>query len=112
MISKLSLFAVCVFMLTVSVSGGCGRPVSTAPPSGEIEATEFMGQKLTPINEQYNNGIAGLQEIDRESYRLIVDGLVDNPLSLTYADLMQFSQESRLTDLNCVEGWKFTAKWT
>lgn len=112
MISKPSFFVICVVMLIVSVSVACGGPVSTKPSSGEIEASEYMGQKLTPISEQYNNGIAGLQEIDRESYRLIVDGLVDKPLSLTYSDLLQFSQESRLMDLNCVEGWKFTAKWT
>lgn len=90
----------------------CNKPAVSTPPAGEVEATEFLGQKLTPIHEQYNNAIAGEQDIDRASYRLTVDGAVDNPLSLSYTDLLQLPQESRLTDLNCVDGWKFTAKWT
>jgi DMSO/TMAO reductase YedYZ molybdopterin-dependent catalytic subunit len=43
---------------------------------------------------------------------LTVDGLVDSPLSLTYDDLLAYDQESWLMDLDCVEGWNFTAKWT
>ena len=88
------------------------RPVPSPSPSGEIEAVEYLGRKLTPISQQYNNAIAGVQNIDRETYRLTVDGAAANPLSLSYADLLRFPQESRLTELNCVEGWKFTAKWT
>jgi DMSO/TMAO reductase YedYZ molybdopterin-dependent catalytic subunit len=43
---------------------------------------------------------------------LTVDGLADKPLSLSYADLLAYPQISKLMDLNCVEGWDFTAKWT
>jgi DMSO/TMAO reductase YedYZ molybdopterin-dependent catalytic subunit len=38
--------------------------------------------------------------------------LVDNPLSLSYADLQAYPQLSKLNTLNCVEGWNFVAKWT
>jgi DMSO/TMAO reductase YedYZ molybdopterin-dependent catalytic subunit len=89
----------------------CGKPPS-APPSGEVEAKEFMGKKLTPISQQRNNALAGTQVIDRETYRLVVDGLVNNTLSLSYADLLAYPQVSKLADLDCVEGWGFTAKWT
>jgi DMSO/TMAO reductase YedYZ molybdopterin-dependent catalytic subunit len=112
MIGKKTIFLICIVMLAVSILTACGRMTSSPTPSAEIEATEYLGQNLTPISEQYNNAIAGLQVIDRSSYRLIVDGAVDYPLSLTYDQLLQFAQESRLTDLNCVEGWKFAAKWT
>ncbi len=71
-----------------------------------------MGHKLTPISRQKNNALAGTQLIDEATYRLTIDGLVDHPFSLTYADLLAYPQISRLTDLNCVEGWDFTAKWT
>ena len=80
--------------------------------NGEIEATEFQGIKLTPINKQNNNALAGTQHIDQATYRLTVDGLVDHPLSLSYADLQAYPQISQLMKLNCVEGWNFTAKWT
>jgi DMSO/TMAO reductase YedYZ molybdopterin-dependent catalytic subunit len=76
------------------------------------EAKEYLGVKLTPISDQPNNAIKGTQHIDKDTYRLTVDGLVDNPLSLTYEDLLSFPMESRLVTLNCVEGWSFTAKWT
>ncbi len=33
-------------------------------------------------------------------------------MSLSYADLTALPQVSKLMDLNCVEGWDFTAKWT
>jgi len=56
--------------------------------------------------------VSGVQVIDRESYRLSVDGLVERPLSLSYADLLALPQEARLMELDCVEGWDFTAKWS
>ena len=52
----------------------CSKPSFTPPPS-EIEATEFMGAKLTPISEQLNNALAGTPIIDRETYRLTVKEL-------------------------------------
>ena len=54
----------------------------------------------------------GTQYIDKATYTLTVDGLVDHPLSLSYADLEAYPQISQLMDLDCVEGWSFTAKWT
>jgi DMSO/TMAO reductase YedYZ molybdopterin-dependent catalytic subunit len=94
---------------------GCAQPapaISTNPGQGEVEAVEFQGQKLTPIKEQGKNALKGVQHIDRESYRLSVDGLVDHPLSLSYADLLALPQVSQLNTLNCVEGWDFVAKWS
>lgn len=88
--------------------------VTSSPtlPTSEVEATEFMGKKLTPIRDQLNNALAGTQFIDRQTYKLLVDGLVEHPLSLNYDNLLAYTQVSKLTDLNCVEGWNFTAKWT
>jgi DMSO/TMAO reductase YedYZ molybdopterin-dependent catalytic subunit len=85
---------------------------STTPVTSEVEATEFQGVKLTPINDQNNNALAGTQQIDKDTYTLTIDGLVDHPLTLSYSDLQAYPQISQLMDLNCVEGWDFTAKWT
>jgi DMSO/TMAO reductase YedYZ molybdopterin-dependent catalytic subunit len=90
-------------------------PAGTPAPTlwgEEVEATEFQGTQLTPILHQGDNALGGTQFIDRNSYRLLVDGLVDRRLALSYADLQAYPQESWLMDLNCVEGWNFTAKWT
>jgi len=98
-------------LLVFAFPAACRSPVPTALP-GEVEATEFMGKALTPIRDQNNNALSGTQVFDKDSYRLTVDGLVDNPLSLGYADLQAYPQISKLQDLDCVEGWNFTAKWT
>lgn len=104
-------------VVVIMAAAGCGGSGSTgatttslAPP--EVEATEFQGVELTPIKQQGNNALKGTQHIDKGSYTLVVDGLVKKPLSLSYDDLLAYDQESWLMDLNCVEGWSFTAKWT
>jgi DMSO/TMAO reductase YedYZ molybdopterin-dependent catalytic subunit len=108
--AQVMMMSALIIMILVSAVA-CGR---TAPPisTTETEATEFMGTKLTPINKQLNNALIGTQQIDKATYRLAVDGLVDRPLSLSYTDLLAYPQISKLMDLNCVEGWSFTAKWT
>jgi DMSO/TMAO reductase YedYZ molybdopterin-dependent catalytic subunit len=100
-------------VLVLLITGACSQsPTSATAVNGEVQATEFQGIKLTPINKQNNNALAGTQHIDQATYRLTVDGLVDHPLSLSYADLQAYPQISQLMKLNCVEGWNFTAKWT
>jgi DMSO/TMAO reductase YedYZ molybdopterin-dependent catalytic subunit len=105
------------FMIAIALAVVLLVPMITCSPSytplpGEVEATEFMGVQLTSISQQLNNALAGTQVINNETYRLVVDGLVDDPLSLNYTDLLSYPQVSKLVDLVCVEGWRFTAKWT
>ncbi len=45
-------------------------------------------------------------------YRLVVDGLVDKPLSLSLADLRALPARTQITRHDCVEGWSSIAKWT
>ncbi|THD70924.1 molybdopterin-binding protein [Phenylobacterium sp.] len=45
-------------------------------------------------------------------YRLVVDGLVERPLSLSLADLRTLPTRSQITRHDCVEGWSSIAKWT
>jgi DMSO/TMAO reductase YedYZ molybdopterin-dependent catalytic subunit len=111
--SKFVIFTVVLWFLAFSTLVACKPGASTGNPAPtETEATEFQGTKLTPISQQNNNALAGTQHIDRTTYKLTVDGLVDNPLNLSYNDLLAYPQISKLMDLDCVEGWNFTAKWT
>ncbi|HXZ29617.1 MAG TPA: molybdopterin-dependent oxidoreductase [Dehalococcoidia bacterium] len=109
---KIKLIIVIALVVILVVLIAIYAQPSYTPPSGQVEATEFMGKKLTPISRQGNNALAGTQVINNETYRLVVDGLVDNALNLSYADLLAYPQVSKLVDLDCVEGWGFTAKWT
>jgi DMSO/TMAO reductase YedYZ molybdopterin-dependent catalytic subunit len=101
-----------VAIVLLSACGEVSQTISSTVSPGEVEATEYMGKKLTPIDQQNNNALSGTQVIDKATYILTVDGLVENPLSLSYDDLTAFPQISKLMDLDCVEGWNFTAKWT
>lgn len=106
---------VLVMLLTVfvpQVLSGCAKTYTISPVPGEIEATEYLGHRLTPMANQPNNALAGTMVLDKSTYRLTVGGLVDNPLNLSYADLLAYTQNSQFMDLNCVEGWSFSAKWT
>jgi len=110
--SKLLFLTLSAILTLVSLPlSACSRVIYTTVP-GEVEATEFQGVKLTAIKDQLNNALKGTQVINKDTYKLTVDGLVDHPLSLSYADLQAYPQISQLMDLNCVEGWNFTAKWT
>lgn len=78
----------------------------------ETEATEYQGIRLTPIIRQGNNAIKGTQHIDIETFNLQIDGLVERPINFTYFQLIALPPTSKVVELNCVEGWSFTAKWT
>lgn len=45
-------------------------------------------------------------------YRLVVDGLVERPLSLSLADLRGRPAQSQITKHDCVEGWTSIGEWT
>jgi DMSO/TMAO reductase YedYZ molybdopterin-dependent catalytic subunit len=77
-----------------------------------VESSEYMGIKLTPISEQGNNAIKGTQFIDKDAYRLTIDGMVERPANFTYDQITSYTPVSKVVVLNCVEGWSFTAKWT
>jgi DMSO/TMAO reductase YedYZ molybdopterin-dependent catalytic subunit len=102
-----------IVSVAFSITSGC---VSERGEPGiygnETENLSYEGKSLTPIAQQRNNAIEGTQYIDRESYRLQVNGLVEKPLNLTYEEITGLPQTSKVVDLNCVEGWSFTAKWT
>jgi DMSO/TMAO reductase YedYZ molybdopterin-dependent catalytic subunit len=47
----------------------------------------------------------GPPAFDPVSYRFVVDGLVDNSLSLTYDQLLALPGVKQISDFHCVEGW-------
>jgi DMSO/TMAO reductase YedYZ molybdopterin-dependent catalytic subunit len=53
-----------------------------------VEVREYEGKDLSAINDFRENSIKGTQRIDQEAYRLEVTGLVDEPLSLAYDEVL------------------------
>jgi DMSO/TMAO reductase YedYZ molybdopterin-dependent catalytic subunit len=53
-----------------------------------------------------------LKEGNFADYKLVVDGLVEEPLELSLADLRAQPSRSQITRHDCVEGWSSIGKWT
>jgi DMSO/TMAO reductase YedYZ molybdopterin-dependent catalytic subunit len=61
------------------------------------------GQKYIPKFIIYAE--FGIPKIDLESYRLIVEGLVEKRLELTYDELKLMIDTEYVSDFHCVTGW-------
>ena len=51
-------------------------------------------------------------DVDEETYRLRLDGLIENKQPWTLDQLYALPQQSQITRLICVEGWSAIGKWT
>ncbi|MFC1944438.1 molybdopterin-dependent oxidoreductase [Chloroflexota bacterium] len=77
-----------------------------------VEVREYQGEKLSSINDFRENSIKGPQYIDMGSYQLEITGLVENPLSYTYEEVIGSHESySKVVTLDCVEGWSATILW-
>jgi hypothetical protein len=52
-----------------------------------------------------------LAENDFAAYRLTISGLVDNPVSLSLAELRALPYHEQITQHFCIQGWSGVAKW-
>ena len=77
----------------------------------EGELREYQGTKLDPAVGPRDNSIKGVQQVDLATYQLAIDGLVDEPASYAYADVVALPSEERLITIHCVEGWDATILW-
>lgn len=77
-----------------------------------VEVREYQGQQLSSINDFRENSIKGPQYIDLENYELKLTGLVENPESLSYNEVIDnHDLYKKVVTLNCVEGWSATILW-
>lgn len=87
-----------------------------------VQAAIFNPQKLAPVypesrvtkpfpfNAYYAEDEA--PEIDGETYKLEVAGLVENKKPWTLPELYALPQERQITRLICVEGWSAIGDWS
>lgn len=84
--------------------------VSTVPADTTLGSFEFPFSPYTDEHEIYDQwpvNTADLQQIEDilASWELTVDGLVENPVSFTFADLMALPRQDQVSDFHCVQGW-------
>ncbi len=84
---------------------------ATANRYQEKEIREYQGVQLDPAIGPRDNSIAGIQQVDLNSYQLQLTGLVENPQSLSYQQVLAKEPAQRLITLYCVEGWEATVLW-
>jgi len=77
-----------------------------------VEVDNYEGEDLSSINDFQENSIKGPQYINQEKYILEIKGLIENPKSLTYNEVIEnFKSQKKVVKLNCVEGWSATILW-
>ena len=102
-----------ISMLTIAISGcGAGSSVDETEELEPVEIRDYEGEKLLSVNDFRENSIEGPQQVEIESYRLEIAGLVENPESYTYDEALDSHQHyQKVVTLNCVEGWSATILW-
>ncbi|MDD3214519.1 MAG: molybdopterin-dependent oxidoreductase, partial [Eubacteriales bacterium] len=101
-----SLLTTLLLLLTGCSAQTTPDAVSAATQSRyrENEITEYQGARLDPAVGPRDNSISGVQHVTIDDYTLTIDGLVDQPVTLTYEQVRAMDAYERRITLHCVEG--------
>lgn len=75
-------------------------------PRSMISKNPFANEVAPP-----NDAFKKLQAGGFKDWRLVIDGTVAQPLSLSLADLKGLGLHSQITEVACEEGWSYIAEW-
>lgn len=93
----------------VIIAGNIGKDTIDL---ASVEVREYQGENLSSVNDFLENSIKGPQEIDVDSYRLEVSGLVQNQSQYTYDQVInEHTLYKKVVTLDCVEGWSVKILW-
>ncbi len=101
--ARLAITAVVCLLVVAACSTGPSTATSEpmpGPTTPPLTPLEDLGVTGTPI------------EVDIGSYRLVVDGLVERPLSLSYEDLLAYPAVTQVPRLDCPGFFVNYAEWT
>jgi len=91
---------------------GTPRPASRSETLEPVEVREYQGEKLGSARDFRENSIKGPQHVNREEYRLTIDGLVDTPRVWTYDRALSAHRHfQKVVHIYCVEGWDVNILW-
>jgi sulfoxide reductase catalytic subunit YedY len=95
-----------------------------ATPPSATQAADELGDPLNTFDEitNYNNFyefttdktkvVDLVGDFDTSGWTVEVSGLVHNPKTYDFDELLSFPQEERIYRLRCVEGWSMVIPWT
>ena len=105
-------FLVLVISALIFSSGCIRKQQQEEEPVEYVEIREYEGEKLSSIDDFRENSIKGPQRVDKESYVLEITGLVENPQTYSYDEIVNdFQTYKKVVRLDCVEGWSVTIFW-
>lgn len=106
------------FMGFIGSAENLSRQVQRAVTDRNALAREFSPADISPdfrpngsLNPRDPEYVA-LREGGFADYRLVVDGLVERPLSLSLEEIRALPARTQITRHDCVEGWSSIGKWT
>ena len=73
----------------------------TVPMNAEPPLTDLIESWMTPNDLFYIRSHAPVPKIDRESFRLVVDGMVHRKLELSLDELADFGEKSAVATMTC-----------
>lgn len=115
-----------LILVGLLAAGGCAvrQPVESsggAPPDAPadgaivldgVEVRDYQGERLDSVEDFRENSIKGPQQVDRDTYRLEVKGLVEEPASYSYSQITSgYAAYEKVVQLDCVEGWSAKVLW-
>ena len=100
-----------ILLLSFTLSS-CALVNETPETLAPAEVREYQGEDLSSVNDFIENSIRGPQQVDINTYRLQVNGLVDENKTYTYNQVISQNQHyKKVVKLNCVEGWSVKILW-
>ena len=116
--TKSSAILTALLILIIVGASGLGYWVLTRLASSQtdtlptVEIKDYKGEKLGSINDFRENSISGPQQINIDTYRLVITGLVDNEAAYTYNQVINdHTHYQKVVTINCVEGWSVKILW-
>jgi DMSO/TMAO reductase YedYZ molybdopterin-dependent catalytic subunit len=103
--------AVLIIIFSFVSLSGCNEGGSGSLGSSNVG--DYHGQNPGGNSGSFReNSIQGPQNIDIEKYSLEITGLVIEPKTYTYDQILtQYKHYTKNVTLNCVEGWSVDATW-
>jgi DMSO/TMAO reductase YedYZ molybdopterin-dependent catalytic subunit len=101
----------------IRVGEAANKAAQRALLIGRPLATEFQIKDLSPVfkvngsSTGYGDDYARMAANGFSDYRLMIDGLVQRPLSLSLAEIRQLPARQQITRHDCVEGWSAIGLW-
>ena len=89
----------------------CQRVLTTRTPAREFPRSMISKNPFANEVAPPTEGFKRLQAGGFRDWRLVIDGTVARPMSLSLADLKTLPIHSQVTEVACEEGWSYIAEW-